>query len=195
MRLFSYVVEHDQGFAPNPFYGFCTLANCKPLIRQTASVGDLVVGTGSATAGRTGHLIFWMRIAEIMSFDEYWADPRFQRKKPVMNGSRMQRFGDNIYCTAPDGTILQADSFHSREGGLLSEENLRIDTGRTHRVLIGADFAYYGTAAPAIPAGLGFLVKQGPGHKCRFTQAEVESVTVWLNGLAEPKLAGLPCRW
>ncbi|WP_202913488.1 hypothetical protein [Acuticoccus sediminis] len=25
MRLFSYVVEHDQGFAPNPFYGVCTL--------------------------------------------------------------------------------------------------------------------------------------------------------------------------
>ena len=195
MRLFSYVVEHDQGFAPNPFYGFCTLANCKPLIRKTASVGDLVVGTGSATAGRTGHLIYWMRVAEIMSFDEYWRDPRFQRKKPVINGSRMQRFGDNIYHTAPDGMILQADSFHSREGGLLSEENLRVDTGQTHRVLIGTDFAYYGTAAPAIPAAFGLLVKRGPGHKCRFTQAEVEAVASWLNGLAGAKLAGQPCRW
>ncbi len=195
MRLFSYVVEHDQGFAPNPFYGVCTLANCKPLIRLTAEVGDLVVGTGSATAERTGHLIYWMRVGEIMSFDEYWDDPRFQCKKPVMNGSRMQRFGDNIYHTAPDGTILQADSFHSREGGVLSEENLRIDTGRTHRVLISADYAYFGTAAPAIPPTLGFLVKQGPGHKCHFTQAERDAVTAWLHGLAAKNLAGQPCRW
>lgn len=195
MRLFSYVVEHDQGFAPNPFFGFCTLANCKPLIRQTAVVGDLMVGTGSATAGRCGHLIYWMRIAEIMSFDEYWLDPRFQRKKPVMNGSRMQRFGDNIYHTAPDGTILQVDSFHSEEGGVLSEGNRRIDTGRTHRVLIGTDFAYYGTAAPVIPPALGFMIKQGQGHKCRFTPAQVQAVTAWLDALLESRLAGKPCRW
>ena len=25
-KLFSYVVDHDLGFAPNPFGGFCTLA-------------------------------------------------------------------------------------------------------------------------------------------------------------------------
>ena len=28
-KLFSYVVDHDYGFAPNPFGGFCTLAKCK----------------------------------------------------------------------------------------------------------------------------------------------------------------------
>jgi len=28
-RLFSYVVDHDYGFAPNPSGGFCTLAKCK----------------------------------------------------------------------------------------------------------------------------------------------------------------------
>lgn len=195
MRLFSYVVEHDEGFAPNPFHGFCTLANCKPLIRQTAVLGDLVVGTGSATAARSDHLIYWMRIAEIMSFDEYWLDPRFQRKKPVMNGSRMQRFGDNIYRTGPDGAILQADSFHSEQGGVLSEGNRRIDTGRTHRVLIGTDFGYYGSAAPAIPPDLGFLVKRGPGHKCCFTPAQVQAVVGWLDTLPGAHLAGRPCRW
>lgn len=28
-RLFSYVVEHDEGRSPNPFGSYCTLANCK----------------------------------------------------------------------------------------------------------------------------------------------------------------------
>ena len=32
--LFSYVVATDSGFAPNPFFGLCTLACCKPAIRR-----------------------------------------------------------------------------------------------------------------------------------------------------------------
>ena len=44
MRVFSYVVMHDSGFAPNPFHGHCTLACCKPKIRSQAKAGDIVVG-------------------------------------------------------------------------------------------------------------------------------------------------------
>ena len=29
-RLCSYVVRHDKGLAPNPFWGYCTLAVCTP---------------------------------------------------------------------------------------------------------------------------------------------------------------------
>jgi hypothetical protein len=38
MTVFSYVVAKDGGFAPKPFHAFCTLACCKPKIRETASV-------------------------------------------------------------------------------------------------------------------------------------------------------------
>ena len=34
MKLYSYIVARDFGFAPNPFYGFCTLATCKPKIAK-----------------------------------------------------------------------------------------------------------------------------------------------------------------
>ena len=79
-RLYSYIVARDYGFAPNPFYGFCTLATCKPRIRKKAEVGDWVIGTGSKSKGRDGHLVYAMRVTETMSFDEYWADSRFHRK-------------------------------------------------------------------------------------------------------------------
>jgi len=39
-ELHSYVVARDYGFAPNPFFGFCTLATCKPRLRSVAQVGD-----------------------------------------------------------------------------------------------------------------------------------------------------------
>ena len=50
-RLYSYVVVSDHGFAPNPFHGYCTLANCKPRIRWRAQPGDWIVGTGSRARG------------------------------------------------------------------------------------------------------------------------------------------------
>ena len=39
-RLFTYVLAHDNGAAPNPFGGVCTLVICKPQIRRSAKEGD-----------------------------------------------------------------------------------------------------------------------------------------------------------
>ena len=112
MRLYSYVVARDYGFAPNPFYGTCTLATCKPLIRRMASPGDWVIGTGAAGNLLTGHLVYAMQVTEVLTFDEYFDDVRFQTKKPNLGGSLKQAFGDNIYLSRPgcDG------GSHSPEG-------------------------------------------------------------------------------
>lgn len=37
--LFSYCIPYDDGAAPNPFWGLCTLAICKPRIRRAAKEG------------------------------------------------------------------------------------------------------------------------------------------------------------
>ena len=50
-RLYSYVVVSDHGFAPNPFHGYCTLANCKPRIRGSAQPGDWILGSASRAGG------------------------------------------------------------------------------------------------------------------------------------------------
>ena len=47
MKYFAYILAFDSGFAPNPFYGYCTLADCKPKIRKQAQVGDWIIGLGS----------------------------------------------------------------------------------------------------------------------------------------------------
>lgn len=81
--LFSYVVARDYGFAPNPFYGVCTLATCKPKIRGTASRGDWIVGTGSSKNGRQGRLVYVMCVTEVMTFNKYWMDERFEKKNQI----------------------------------------------------------------------------------------------------------------
>ncbi len=72
MKLYTYIVARDYGFAPNPFHGFCTLATCKPRIRSVAAVGEWVVGTGAATKyNYPGRLIYTMQVSELMDFDGY----------------------------------------------------------------------------------------------------------------------------
>ena len=102
MRCFSYVVARDFGFAPNPFYAKCSLATCKPLIREKAEIGDWIAGFGSARYGAKEQLLFAMRVTYKSTFNEYWDSPEYQCKKPVLNGSLKQMYGDNIYHTVPD---------------------------------------------------------------------------------------------
>jgi hypothetical protein len=173
----------------------CTLANCKPQIRKYANVGDLIIGTGSADLEASGHLVYWMRVKEIALFDVYWSDPRFARKKPDMRGSMMHRYGDNIYWTGLGGTFQQLDSFHSEDDGSLSVANRERDTGTTEKVLISDEFTYYGKSAPLIPEHLRFVVKKGPGHKCRFAEDERSALDVWLATLTESGYVNEPGRW
>lgn len=136
-----------------------------------------------------------MRISEITSFDGYWADPRFARKKPNMNGSMMHRHGDNIYHTGDDGTFRQIDSFHSEADGSLSVANRERDTGTTEKVMLATDFAYFGKVAPIIPEHVRFLIKKGPGHKCRFSDDEHAAIEAWLAILPERGYIGEPGHW
>ena len=143
MRLYSYIVAYDYGFAPNPFYGICTLATCKPNIRRVASIGDWVIGTGSKRRGRRGHLVYAMRVGEALTFDQYWADPRFYPKRPNLRGSLKQAFGDSIYWRDKYNRWHQEDSHHSHEGGQPNLRNIEHDT-QTNRVLVGDYYAYWG---------------------------------------------------
>ena len=182
MIVFSYVVEHDFGLAPNPFYGLCTLACCKPVIRKTAGIGDLIIGTSSCANGRSPKLLYMMKITEISDFTSYWNAPRFECKKPNLRGSTKQLCGDNIYHH--DGNSWQqADSLHTNLDGSVHRKHLKRDTEKTTNVLISNEFVYFGRDSIPIPPCLEFVIKEGKGHKCRFSEEEVALVNTWFNKL------------
>lgn len=195
MRIYSYVIEHDLGFAPNPFHGACTLACCKPIIRKFAKLGDYILGTGAARPNLTGYLTYWMRVDEILTLDAYWVDRRFRRKKPAVTATTYLRYGDNIYHRDGGDVYKQEDSFHSREDATVSLGDLHRDTGTTDKVLVGYEFAFFGRLAIEIPAGLGFVVKRGPAHLCRFTDEQVAAVMAWLQTLPQRGYIGEPTHW
>ena len=153
MRFFSYIVARDYGFSPNPFWHICTLAACKADIRRVSRVGDWIYGTGAAPHKANGKLIYAMQVSEKLTFDQYWVDERFQIKKPIMNGSFKQMYGDNIYHTSEDGIWLQEDSHHALPDGTINPKNRDTDT-RGVFVLISTNFYYFGKAFVTIPQEL-----------------------------------------
>lgn len=200
MKLYSYVVAHDYGFAPNPFHGFCTLATCKPGIRKGAGVGDYVIGTGCSRHNRTGHLIYFMRVEQIITFDQYWTKPQFACKRPFMSASKTRAFGDNIYHRDPVTNLwLQESSFHSHPDGSPHPENTEHDT-QSDRVLIGENFAYWGVAAPKIPSRFrnykgDDICKRGQGYRVNFVPGLADDFIAWLGQIDERGYIGHPLDW
>lgn len=198
MRLYSYVVARDYGFAPNPFGGVCTLATCKPDIRQRADVGDWVAGLTSAADRATLGFVYIMKVDEVLTYDAYWNDARFQLKKPSRSGSVKQLFGDNIYHQSPTGVWHQADSHHSLDGGGANPRNIANDT-RSHGVLVGRRFAYWGSAAIDVPQEFlnfnGHSIRLNRGYRSKFPDEFIRAFVSWFESLDAQGFIAPPFMW
>lgn len=192
VKVYSYIVAHDSGFAPNPFHGICTLACCKPVIRRTAKVGDLIVGMSS----RCEHIVYAMKVDCVLSFDGYWGDHAGAAKRPDMRSTRViDSRGDNIYEPVDDGRYRQLPSLHSTKDGTEYAEhtwNLRHDLSGK-QVLVGDRFVYFGKDGPPLPSELSFL-RVGRGHRCNFTSSQVNAVAAWFATLPQG-VVGRPAQW
>lgn len=191
MRGLLYIVKRDFGFAPNPFGNMCTLATCKAGIRNAANIGDWVIGMMPKRRFEESKLVYAMKVNGKMTFDEYWTNPGFQYKKPVMNGSLVQNYGDNIYHTV-NGEWCQADSHHSLEYGVCNYANLNRDT-RSHFVLSSTHFFYFGREAVPIPVKYTeSICWNGRNFKWVPNQADLEDFVLWLERNYSPGLHADP---
>lgn len=196
--LFAYKISRDYGFAPHPFRGLCSLATCKPKIRSGAKVGDLVLGFSGKGLGLYPRLLYAMKVTEKMTFDEYWRDSRFLNRRPRFDSSLSRAFGDNIYHTE-DGSWVQEDSHHSRDGGVVNISNLTTDTG-SNAVLVSNDFAYWGREAISLPAQIEKVNGEGLFPETRdfrrnYSAELIDAVHAWFAQLEPKGLLGLPRSW
>jgi hypothetical protein len=202
LRLHSYVVRYDSGFAPNPFYGYCTLATCKPTIRKSAQIDDWIVGCGSneKSVRRGGHLVYAMRVTEALDFRSYSLDARFQRKIPYRRGSRKQSCGDNIYLRDPTETRwLQRDSFHRNLDGTENAAHIKRDTG-VNRVLVSDDFVYFGGSGPQFSPHLRSyhgvdVCKHGIGVSSFTDPGLIAAFVAWIRSFGAAGYQHAPLEW
>ena len=197
MNFYSYKMDHDYGFAPNPFGGYCTLANCKSDIRKNKKLkeGDWIIGIGSAKLKLLDHLIHAMQVSEKLTFDQYWDDPRFQYKKPMLNGSLVEIYGDNIYHTDKDDKWIQEDSAHSTVNGEKNHSHTDRDTCGKY-VLIATNFYYFGDGAVLIPEQYRDVCSKGRSMKSIGIPIETGKQFIdWLQTNHKTGIHGDPINW
>ena len=180
-QLFTYTIPIDDGAAPNPFRGMCSLAICKPGIRQTAQKNDWVAGLGSRHASSgdlSQRLVYAMRIEEVVSLEDYdrRAPTDWPHRIPNTDSADLsERLGDCIYDFS-DGTPRQRPGVHG-------PENIDTDLGGRN-VLVSHDFYYFGSRAIPLPDNLHPICHQTQGHKRQANAPYFQIFVNWLRGLS-----------
>jgi len=181
MRLRTYKMTFDTGFAPNPYCGMLTLATCKPGIRKCAEVGEWIAGftSGKLCNDRPGHekLIYLMQVAEKLKFEDYYHKHPEKRPENCI-------CGDNIYRLGPKGYEQLKNPFH--DGCHLGE-----DTSVPY-VLLATEFYYFGRDAVIVPEKYRPSVKEGPAPYGTITDGEQALVFIdWVKKVAAKGQSGL----
>lgn len=196
MKIFKYKLEHDFGLAPNPFWGTMTLAVCKGQIRRSKNLqlGDWIIGSGSQAIDKRGKLLYAMEVQRKITMQEYWDDPEFNIKRPIVNGSLAQMYGDNFYHKDENGKWIQEPSAHSEENFTTNEKHLKKDTDGEF-VLISNNFYYFGDNALDVPDDLKFVITDVRNIQLHYpTKEEWTRFLEWLSQY-EPGIHGDPANW
>ncbi|MHB8579900.1 MAG: Nmad2 family putative nucleotide modification protein [Ignavibacteriaceae bacterium] len=193
MSIYSYVLRYDDGVAPNPYYGYCTLAVCKPVIRRKAQVGDWIIGTGSKEnvnlEDDIPRIIYAMRVQEVLPLTAYYDDPRFEKKKPRPFTTLWT--GDNFYRNW-DKNIIQMESVHSNADSSENLENKEHDLSGIN-VLISENFKYWGRKAIKLPDEFQNFVKKGQAHKKITDETLISKFEKWYDN-QHPPFKMVPCQ-
>jgi len=157
--LYVYKVDHDLGVNPNPFGAYCTLADCKGVMRdsiqkyvakqqfksQDLAVRDMgiwVIGIAGSRLGeeRRGKLLYAMQVTEVLEFEKYWADSRFDYKTQVLN----ERESNAIINSHKNNYAF----WRNNKNRLVCGDNINLSDRKdlaTGCVLVSDTFIYHGT--------------------------------------------------
>jgi hypothetical protein len=191
MRLFSYCIPIDDGAAPNPFHGRCTLVICKPKIRRVAEIGDWVVGIGSKNVNGfdySGKLVYAMKVTEKLDMQFYDEQCRLLGLPKIPNMTSpdyIRKLGDCIYDFSNSAEPVIRPSVHT-------EANRKTDLGGKY-ALRSDHFYYFGDHAELIPDRFSVLIRQGRNHQSKMNESIKEEFIEWVTGTFERnKLYGSP---
>lgn len=206
--LYSYTVATDSGFAPNPHFGTCTLACCKPVLRKSvgarllrgSGLADLaevrqvrpdyirdqniwVLGlAGTALKDRPHRsVVFVMQVTDVLDFRSYFEE--YPEKRPVRTAAGARNdprwHGDAIYTGNDPATARQVTPCAHSRGRAEDVQMKHHDLGGRF-VLISDHFSYFGKSAPLVP--LEAQLHRGRGHRFNYSTEVLHELEALLNG-------------
>lgn len=181
MRLYTYSLRFDDGAAPNPFGGVCTLSICKPVIRKSAKAGDWIVGLGPSRApdGRnlSSHIVYAMLVSRSMSYAEYdrHCQTKLRAKLPDWSAAAPyeHQVGDCLYESLESGEFRQRRGVHN-------QGNVRVDTGGLNALLAEETFFYFGDRAVPLLERFHPIRHPHQGQKVHRNEPFKDDVVQWM---------------
>lgn len=91
-RIYLYKLTNDDGGAPCVAGGMLTLSICKPRIRSTARIGDLLIGVAANSLHADNRLIYVARITDKKTDGEYYKELWYRNRRDCIYDARGSRF-------------------------------------------------------------------------------------------------------
>ncbi len=173
MKACTYIVTKDSGLAPNPFWGWCTLALCTPnhMGIKKLKKGDWVFGFLSKA--RNNKLLYAMELYETIDFNDYYNTKTFSKKIPDLKGSWKERCGDNIYFKNSKGGWEQVETIYHK--GMLEKDT------KHPRVFISRNYYYFGDKSVSTPSCFHSLIRERQGVGYKDNQEMLKAFINWLD--------------
>jgi hypothetical protein len=149
-----------------------------------AEKDDIIVGCSSSGAANPGHLVYAMRVKEVIPYQQYWRDSRFAPRKPSKK-TAIRRRGDNIWH------LDSAGKWQVCPGACHDESHRERDTGGVN-ALVATEFFYFGRSAIRIPSRFQGMLAPTQGHKNTCDPARIDAFWDWLSKEA-PRSGRIDC--
>ena len=137
--MWEYVEEYlykltvDDGGAPCVHRGLLSLAICKPMIRKTAVIGDVIFGFAAKSLSSNNRLIYVARITDRLTDGIYYKSRRYFRREDCIYQFKDRRFS------------WRSRAKHHGSAHLIHDLGRPPSYPRTN-VLLSKDFRYFGRA-------------------------------------------------
>jgi hypothetical protein len=176
-KVFSYVVQHDTGHAPNPYFRVSALCSCKyrksprepKNVVELAEPGDWIVGTGGADLTKSaGHhkLVYAMKVEQKITRGKYFRRPALDGKKPSGKEGGDQSRGENLRPTDQS-----------------EDEEQYVLISKKHFYCFGHD------AIPTPRDKFSHFEKKGPGFRSDFDADYIKRFEKWIRGITQASAA------
>ena len=162
-NIYVYKCVVDDGTAPCTDGGLLSMTVCKPKVRTSAKVGDIVMAFGTNAQPAPNRLVYAAKITDVIPDAAYFDQPKYQKRQ------------DCIYKRTPQGALKLVDGVSDHNTGTHAKDLGSPPNYPNAIALISNDFRYFGGAgtddwkeySPHLKKMIDLL---GQGHRVNHTR-------------------------
>src|SRR4051812_9421375 len=130
--IYVYKCVVDDGTAPCIDRGLLSMTVCKPKVRASAKVGDIVLAFGTNAPPAPNRLVYAAKITAVITGGQYFDQAKYQNRK------------DCIYNRTPQGALQLVPTASAHNTGTHAKDIGDPPTYPNAIALLSTDFRYFG---------------------------------------------------